>query len=190
MLKPPLAPRFSVPRFLLAGAALLSLGSGAFAQAAKEHQHAHVHGVATLGIAVQDKTLTIALESPLDSVLGFEHRPTTPAQQAAVDALRARMRAPGNLFKPDAAAACELTKSEAESALFQPAPSGAAASEHADLDATFEYTCAHPDKLALLDVGLFEAYPRLQKLDVSIATAQGQAKRELKRPQRSVALGR
>ena len=162
-------------------------------------QHAHVHGIAKLGVAVQDKTVTLVLEAPLDSLIGFEHRPTTPAQQRAVAALRARLKAPAGLFSFDAAAACELVGSEAESTVFQPASSGAAGEPadandaheaHGDLDASFDYRCAHPERLTALDVGLFQAYPKLKKIEVDIATAGGQFRRELSSPQRRVALVR
>jgi hypothetical protein len=155
------------------------------------HQHAHVHGVARMGIAVQGRTLTIQLESPLDSLIGFEHRAVTPAQTTAVSALQAKMRAPQDLFRFDVAAGCAPTKSEAESAIFQPAVAGvAAADEHADLDASFEFRCASPAQLKTLEVGLFEAFPRLKRLDVDVATDKGQFKRDLKSPQRTISLVR
>jgi len=183
-------PRVSWPTAIAAGLLLAASGSYAQGSAAAAHQHAHVHGVAKLGVALQDKTVTISLESPLDSVIGFEHRANTPAQQSLIDALQARMKAPGNLFRFDPGAACTLTKSEADSAIFQPAPAGGTSEEHADLDASFEYTCAHPDKLTMLDVGLFQAYPRLKKLDVDVATGKGQFKRNLASPERRIALVR
>ena len=105
-----------------------------------------------------------------------------------VDALQARMKAPQDLFRFDAAAACTFSKSEAESAIFQPAPANSAAQEHADLDASFEFTCAHPDKLTTLDVALFQIYPKLKKLDVDVATGKGQFKRDLASPQRTISL--
>ena len=154
-------------------------------------QQAHVHGVARLGIAVQDKTLTVQLESPLDSLIGFEHRPTTPAQKAAVSALQAAMHAPKDLFRFDAAAACVLTKSEAESAVFQPPEAGAAAADdHADLDASFEFRCANPARLTVVETNLFIAYPRLKRLAVDVATDKSQFKRELTSPQRTISLMR
>jgi hypothetical protein len=150
-------------------------------------QHAHVHGVARLGIAVQDKAVTIQFESPLDSLIGFEHRPASPAQKTAASALQARMHAPQDLFRFDTAASCVLTKSKAESAIFQP-PAAGAVDEHADLDATFEFRCERPDKLSTLEVGLFAAYPRLMRIDVDVATDKGQFKRDLKSPQRAISL--
>ncbi len=156
---------------------------------AREHQHAHVHGVARMGVAVQDRTLTIRLESPLDSLIGFEHRPATPAQKMAVAALQSKMGTPQDLFRFDAAAGCVLTKSEADSSIFQP-PVAGAADEHADLDASFEFRCERPDKLSTLEVGLFAAYPGLKRIDVDVATDKGQFKRDLQSPQRAISLVR
>ena len=34
---------------------------------------AHVHGIATLQVAVDEKTMTLDFSSPLDNLLGFEH---------------------------------------------------------------------------------------------------------------------
>lgn len=193
--------RFRRSRVACAAAILSTIGAAApldafaatstptAAAPAPVHQHAHVHGVARLGIAVQDKTLTIELESPLDSLIGFEHRPTTTAQRAAVSALEAKMHSPQDLFRFDAAASCVLTKSEADSAIFKP-PVAGAADEHADLDASFEFRCERPDKLSTLEVGLFAAYPRLKRLDVDVATDKGQFKRDLQSPQRRISLVR
>ena len=152
-------------------------------------QQAHVHGTARLGIAVQDKTVTIQFESPLDSLIGFEHRPATPAQKTAASALQSKMHAPQDLFRFDSAASCVLTKSEAESAIFQP-PVAGAADEHADLDASFEFRCERPDRLSTLEVGLLLAYPRLKRINVDVATDKGQFKRELTSPQRTISLTR
>lgn len=172
----------------------LLVATGVLAQASSkpggEHQHAHVHGVAKLGVAIQDKIVTLQLESPLDSLIGFEHRPDTPAQQAAVDGLKARMTSAKDLFGFDAAAHCTLANAEADSAVFEPPNPRAPGEAHADLDAAFEYRCANPERLTNLDVGLFAAYPKLQRLDVEVATGKGQFKRALRQPARTVALTR
>ncbi len=162
----------------------------AFAGAQAQPQHAHAHGVAKLTVAVENKSVTLQLESPLDSLIGFEHRPRTEAQTTAVAALQARMKAAQELFRFDAAAGCTLVRSEAESAIFRPATVTAAKEEHADLDATFEFSCAAPDKLTALEVGLFAAYPRLREMSVEVATASGQFKRDLTSPAKTVSLRR
>jgi hypothetical protein len=166
---------------VFAGSLAAPLGAVAQSAGGAVHQHAHVHGVAKLGVAVQGATVTLALESPLDSLIGFEHAPRSAAERAAVAALRATMQAPRELFKFNTEAACSLVKAEAESALFAAAPaaSASASSEHADLDASFEYACAQPAKLATLDVDLFKVYPRLHSVSVEVATDKGQSKQAL-----------
>jgi hypothetical protein len=173
-------------------AALLAPPFAAFAQssAGAAQQHAHVHGVAGLGVAVQGGTVTLSLESPLDSLIGFEHAPRSAPERAAVAALRATMQAPRELFKFDAEAACSLVKAEAESAIFAPAPAASASSAHADLDASFEYACAQPARLATLDVGLFKLYPRLHSVSVEVATDKGQSKQALTSAAHVVVLSR
>lgn len=171
-------------------ATLLSASSPALAAEA-----AHVHGLMRLDIAVDQQMLTVQLESPLDSLLGFERRPRTPAERQAADALLKLMGDAATLFKPDAAAQCVATTSTVESAALQStAPvagrEGSKESEHADLDASYEFRCAHPDKLTVVEVGLFDAFKRLQKIDVQVAGAKLQSKQTLRRPDKLVKLTR
>jgi hypothetical protein len=152
---------------------------------------AHVHGLMRLDIAVDKQLLTVQLESPLDSLLGFERRPRTPAERQAADALLKLMSDAATLFKPDAAAQCVATKVSLESAALQsPAPADGKESEHADLDASYEFSCAHPDKLTTVEIGLFDTFKRLQKIEVQVAGAKLQSKQTLQRPDKFVKLTR
>ena len=150
--------------------------------------HAHEHGVAKLAVAVDGNTLTIALDAPLDGFLGFERAPRTDAERKAAADLLVRLRDAGSLFKPDAAAGCKAGDAKIEAPVLQPGYKGKG--EHADLEAQFSFQCAQPQALRTLDVGLFDAFKRLQRIDVQVAGAKGQAKATLKRPARSVTLAR
>jgi hypothetical protein len=160
------------------------------AAARKAPAHAHAHGAARLNVTIDAQSVTIALESPIDNFVGFERPPRTPAETAALEALQARMRSPGDLFRFDPAAACTLVAATAESSLFRRPAAGGHTGEHADLEASFEFRCSAPGKPSALEVGLFEAYPRLQRLDVVVAAPNGQFKRSLRRPDRSLSLQR
>jgi hypothetical protein len=165
---------------LIAFAALTA--STAFAD-----EHAHVHGAVSLDVAVEGKTLSIDLESPLDNLLGFEHKPNTPAQRTAADALLKQMKDPAAWLKPDAAAQCTVAKVEVVSAVLEP---GAKDGEHADLDASYAFSCAAPEKLTTLEVGLFDAFKRVQRINAQVVTAGGQSKQSLKRPQNKIKLSK
>ena len=74
--------------------------------------------------------------------------------------------------------------------MLEAGPKVAAKDEHADLDASYEFSCAKPGELRSVDVGLLEAYKRIKRIDVQIAGPKGQAKVTLRRPARKVQLMR
>lgn len=169
-----------IPVLALAGLAPLQ------AQAAGQ---AHVHGLATLDIAVEAKAISVQLSSPLDNLLGTERAPRTEAERHQAHALVARLKSADSLLRIDPAAHCRLaqvTLSSSALQLGQPQPAEAG---HADIDATFEFQCADAGKASYLDVGLFE-FPRLQHIAVQVAAPQGQFKRALQRPAARIALTR
>jgi hypothetical protein len=59
---------------------------------------------------------------------------------------------------------------------------------HAELAREFGFRCARPEQLKALDVGVFDAFARLHRIDAVVVTAAGQGKRSLQRPQRNLAL--
>lgn len=166
------------PAWRLPAALLLLLPAALPAQ-----EHAHEHGVVRLDVAVQANTLSVQLEAPLDSVLGFEHKPRSAAERAAADAMQARLKDAAALLRPDAAAQCRLTRAEVESA-------AADSDGHADIDARYEFDCRQPERLATLDLGLFEAFPRIQRIEVQVAGPKRQSGQTLKRPARLLRLDR
>jgi Protein of unknown function (DUF2796) len=154
--------------------------------------HAHVHGVATLEVAVEANKVTLLLDSPLDNLLGFEHTPRTDAERRQADDMVVTLRAGGTLFTIDPAAQCMLGNVELRSAalnLGRPQPE-ANDDGHADLDGSFEYICKDATRATYIETGLLDAFPRLQRIDVLVATSKGQLKRELKRPSKRIALSR
>ena len=60
---------------------------------------AHEHGAAKLNVSLEGQQLTIALESPLDGIVGFERAPKNAAEKAKVDAAVAQLQAAEKLFK-------------------------------------------------------------------------------------------
>ena len=158
-------------------------------------QKAHLHGFVTLNIAVQGGQLTVQLEAPLDSLLGFEHRPRTDAQRKAAESALAVINKPQDWLRPDAAAQCKLVRTDVQADALQPAAKPAAKAdaktdEHTDLEAAVDFTCAEPGQLKALDLGLFDAFPRINRIDVQVAGAGGQLKQTLRRPARAVRLVR
>lgn len=149
--------------------------------------HAHVHGVAKLDIAVEATRLTLQMESPLDNLLGFEHAPRSDAERQQADALVVKLKAAGGLFRIDPAGQCTLANVELASSALKLGNPDPSEEGHADIDGTFEFTCADATKAAYIDVGLF-GFARMQRLEVQVATPKGQFKRNLSRPATRVSL--
>lgn len=148
----------------------------AAAQAQHRHAGAHVHGSGKLDIAIEGNKLSIALDSPADDILGFEHAPKTAAQKAKLEKAVARLKDAATIFKTPADAACKLIKAEA--GLEQPDPKAAKPSEHADFTGAFEFECGAIAKLTSLDLGYFAAFPGAGKLAITIVTTKAQTTRE------------
>jgi hypothetical protein len=173
-------------RTLRALATTLAL-AGTTAWAAKPHQH----GTAKLDVAVEPGKVTIDLETPLDNLVGFERAPRSDAERQRADTAVATLKAADKLLRIDPAAQCTLAKVTLDSAALQlgtPDPKDAAEG-HADLDASFEFACKGGAP-GFVEIGLFEAFPRLQRIDVQTATAKGQTKAVLKRPANRIGLSR
>lgn len=155
------------------------------------HQHAHTHGHMTLDVAVDATTITLTLESPLDSFLGFERAPRSAAERKQVADMVARLKAADQLFEPDAAAGCKLSKVDLESdALGLGAAHGHGDDGHADIAVDMVFTCAKADAARHIDVKLFAAYPRLRSIAAQVAAPQGQFKQSLRPGAARLGLGR
>lgn len=137
-------------------------------------QHAHVHGIADMNLVLEGNTLSIDLESPMDNTLGFEHPPKSAAEKQAVAAMQQTLQQSDRLFRINAEAGCKAAAPQIESALFSGQVNG-----HADLDASYTFTCAHPEALRNVDVQLFTVFPRLKSIKLQKVTAKGQQGRTL-----------
>jgi hypothetical protein len=157
----------------------------AAAPLAQAQQRAHVHGQVKLDIAIDGPAIVIAMASPLDNLVGFEHAPKTDAEKKAAEAGIAQLRAADQLFKIDPAANCKLGPMMLQSAALGlgKAEAGSGGAEgHADLDATFAFNCTNAQAAKFIDVGLFTAFKGMRQIDAQIVSREGQFKRTLKRP--------
>jgi hypothetical protein len=141
---------------------------------AKDHGHshgAHVHGVAQIDVAIEGKTLVIALESPADNLLGFERAPKTEAEKAKLKTVTEQLNKAATLFVPDAAAQCKAAAPVVNMPSFKKG-------EHSDIDAEYRFDCASaPSSIAL---PLWKNFPNFKKLNANVASDKGQQQITLK----------
>jgi hypothetical protein len=163
--------------------AAAAFAAAPFLAAQAQQQHAHVHGQMKLDVAIDGPTVVIDMESPLDNIVGFERAPKTDAEKATVEAAVAQLRAADKLFAIDPAANCKLGPVDLRSgALGLGNPDPGEPVGHADLDATFSFNCTNAAAAKFIDLNLFSVFKGLRQIDSQIASAQGQFKRQIKRP--------
>lgn len=179
---PPLLRRLT--RFVVTMATLSTLHAGPPA-----HAGPHVHGELQLGVAIDGDTLTLDLEAPLESLLGFERAPRTPAEKALVQRWDRLLRAPGPLLRFDEAAGCRLQSADFDS----PLPGlgeldDASTDGHAEVEGQWVFRCQHPAALKALKVGLFQQSRHLRRIEVQRLDSQGQSRLVLTRPHDTIVL--
>lgn len=147
----------------------------------------HQHGHASVELTIDDGRLTVALRAPLDTLVGFERKPRGQAEHKAVTLMAKRLRDGAAMVQPSLEAACVQGAVRVQAPALEGAEAG---QEHAELQASWMFDCLQPAGLARVDLGLFNAFSRLQAIEVQVVGPAGQNKVTLTRPQRRVAIAR
>lgn len=151
---------------------------------------AHEHGAARLDVGVEAGRVVLELEIPLDSLIGFERAPRTDAEREKADAAVKKLRDGAAIFRIDGQAGCELDKVVLKSAVLGLGGTAPASGEHADLEGLYEFRCKAGTRAGFVEVGLFEAFAPLKRIDLQVVTPRGQIKAMLRRPASRVQLAR
>lgn len=130
--------------------------------AQKRHLHgAHVHGSAKLNLAVEERTATIEFESPAESIIGFEHKAKTAAEQqkqaSALDLLQNKI---GSMVIFEAALGCRLSPTSLD--VVQQAQ------EHAEVHGIFAVSCDRPLAGSKIRFGFTKTFPAIQTVAVQV----------------------
>lgn len=166
--------------------AALTLASLSITAYAQEHQHAHSlaahqHGVATLNIALDEQHLILELQSPAMNVVGFEYQPRSETDKQAVFDAERTLKNEQRLFKLTEAAQCALTAVSINNDLAEHSDTHQQSThdedehQHSDIQVSYQFNCAQPEKLKRIDLdGFFKAFPLTEKIHVQLISAHSQ----------------
>ena len=169
-------------------ASLLMLTSVTAAQ-----QSAHVHGIATLNLAMEGDELEIEFVSPAGNIVGFEHEAVTAAERRAIRDAIEQLRKGNELFDLPLAASCSLHVAEVEhghgeeekredghgqDAEHDDGDEHGHAGEdgdgtHSEFHARYRCEC-NGSAIETIGVRLFEYWPRIEAIRVQALTPDGQ----------------
>ena len=166
----------------LSGAFLLALLGPAHAQGAKRQVGAHVHGAGKLTLAIEGRTVSLEFDAPAQDIVGFEARPRTDKQRAAVEQATMTLRDPFKLFSPTPAAGCTV-ESAASELVFEESgtPQGATEAAHAEFQGRYSLVCQSIEALQGIDFPYFKLFPRAEEVEVQVIAPAGQRSFDVKR---------
>jgi hypothetical protein len=143
-----------------------------------KHDHkAHVHGSATLSIALESsKKGTLLLESPADNIFGFEHEAKSASdKKTKEDSLEILKSQASQLFVFAKEKNCLINSTKIEVKKDQ------SKSNHSEVEALFTFTCEKDLTQTNLQINLGKKFPKVEDLDVQTISDQKQSASELEK---------
>lgn len=147
----------------------------------------HVHGVATVEIALEGTTLAVTFRAPAINIIGFEHIPATSEEKAALARANATFRTGDRLFIAPLEAGCTQRSSALTPITYETdGDDDKPNAPQADYEVTYRFNCAHPNELAWIDVSLFTVMRNAEKITADVVTSRMQRQVELVPAQRRI----
>jgi Protein of unknown function (DUF2796) len=159
-------------------------GANAGSAAKKRHQHgAHVHGMAQLNIAIEERTATVAFESPAESIIGFEHKAKTVAdQQRQTKALDLFKNNISSMLIFEPALGCRLSPTNLDVVQQD--------QEHSEVHGVFAVSCDGPLGGSKIHFGFTKTFPALQSVNVQVVAPTQQVGATIKQDRGAVEVPR
>jgi len=153
------------------------------ATAAQAHK-AHVHGEGRLNVSLDQARLTLAIEIPLDAAVGFERPPRNDKEKTALAATAKLLADGGALFPLDPAAQCRVQEQRVHVPFTgsddrHEAHAHKGETHHADIEASYVFHCAAPERLTFVDTTIFKHFKRLYRLEARHIGPKGQGAQRL-----------
>ena len=141
-----------------------------------ETQEAHVHGLATLTLALENDVLEIQFESPAANLIGFEHNARSPEEKQAVKQTETILKSPKRLFS-FVGTNCKPTETTVDVTGVMGSKhdhhehhnhsKGHDDSSHSEITANYRLSCKGAEKLNSIAIALFNQFPGIEKIKVS-----------------------
>jgi hypothetical protein len=173
----------------------------------------HEHGVAQMNLTIDDKDLHIEVISPAANVVGFEHQPQTPEQEAAVNKAIETLQDGTSLFGLTSKAACRLVEAHVDTDMINASDHKHDDTQnevsyeheqheqnghdndkeydhegHSEFTVSYHFTCRKPKKLQEIEVKLFTVFPGIERIQMQALTDSGQLSVELNPKQTRIEL--
>jgi hypothetical protein len=155
------------------------------ALAAGKGHAAHEHGVAIVNIVGEGNSATIQLESPSDSIYGFEHEAKKPADVKRRDVSIEKLKANADkMFVLDPSLGCKLSSTDIKPFVSEAKESKEEDTKghkhhkegtHSEVHATFKFECSKPVAGTTLKFAARAYFKSLRTLKVQVLSGEKQS---------------
>ena len=126
----------------------------------KSHGHkAHVHGKGNLNVVVAGNEIQLEFEIPMESLVGFEHKPKTKTQKKRVAKLQESLKDPANVVLFDKSLGCALKDYEEEIEYD---------GDHSEWEGEYKFKCKDGTRIKSFEVTLLKNQKKLHNLKVQL----------------------
>ena len=165
---------------------MLALGLLAAPALAQQNPSAHHHGLAQLQLAIDREQIELHLLSPAHNLVGFEHHPETPEQQAAVASISRWLEqtaavdtSEGLCFPVAANLYVDWGPEQEHNHNHHPDDEPQQGAGHGDIEITQTLRCPGLQDSAQFEARLLNRFPAIEQLDAQWVGPQGQGSARL-----------
>ena len=180
----------------LFAAGMFIVVSAAHAEDDRRELGPHVHGRATLAIAIEANNVQMEFAAPGMDIVGFEHEAETARQKSSIEAALADLKEPLQLFVIPETTGCTVTSADVrvvaedqehhDAAAEADNAAGAEEHEghHTEFRAIYSLACTDAAQLTSIYFPYFDRFARSRALAVTVIDADGQTALDVTREYR------
>ena len=154
---------------------LIAHQQSALAEDDAHHHSPHVHGMASLNLAIENDTMIMQFKSPAYDLVGFEHDAETEEEIDAVEKVETILESPKEIFS-FADAQCESVDIIVDTSSIKHDDHDDGHdhhdhdNDHSEILATYIFRCDTVDKLTTISTSLFDHFPSIEDIKVEWIT--------------------
>ncbi|MDP2561182.1 DUF2796 domain-containing protein [Psychrobium sp. 1_MG-2023] len=139
---------------------------------------AHVHGQAQLMLAVEHDKIDFKLISPAESLLGFEHQPTTLLEFKKIADVKQLLEVHSNIFQFNGSD-CQIQALNIDTSQIMNNGRHQHAHAHKDIIVNYQLKCHRSIEATSVTLKLFKHFPTLKNINAMWITPSNQGAEQL-----------
>lgn len=152
---------------------------------AQHQQKTHVHGISNLTIAFENSVLQIELNAPLIDIVGFENKTKTEIQKQSLKLAIEVLKNSKEIFSFNGGSCKEkkvLVTTGYKNKKHEHKHQNHNENKndiHKDLKILYSFNCTNPANLIVINIHLFDKFPKIVKINTQWVTVNGQGQKVL-----------